>query len=68
MTAEGRRLPQRRSRHVPRGQATPSDVACAPGKQFPTHRPGYVKEEVDAFLDKAEPMLAAMRATDKRAP
>ena len=34
------------------------------GKQFSTHRPGYEKEQVDAFLDKAEPRLAAMRATD----
>jgi DivIVA domain-containing protein len=38
-----------------------------PGKQFPTHRPGYDVEEVDAFLDKAEPRLAAMRATDNGA-
>jgi DivIVA domain-containing protein len=37
------------------------------GKQFSTHRPGYDKEEVDAFLDKAVPRLAAMRATDKGA-
>ena len=37
------------------------------GKQFSTHRPGYDKEQVDAFLDKAEPRLAAMRATDKGA-
>ena len=29
------------------------------GKQFSTHRPGYDKEQVDAFLDKAEPRLAA---------
>ena len=40
---------------------------AAPGKQFPTHRPGYDVEQVDAFLDKAEPRLAAMRATDKGA-
>jgi DivIVA domain-containing protein len=41
-----------------------------PGKQFTTTRrlrPGYDPEEVDAFLDKAEPRLAAMRATDKAA-
>ena len=41
-----------------------------PGKQFTTTRrlrPGYDVEEVDAFLDKAEPRLAAMRATDKGA-
>ena len=41
-----------------------------PGKQFPTTRrlrPGYDVEEVDAFLDKAEPRLAAIRATDKGA-
>jgi hypothetical protein len=30
-------------------------------------RPGYDPEQVDAFLDKAEPRLAAMRATDKGA-
>ena len=34
------------------------------GRQFSTHRPGYDPEQVDAFLDKAEPRLAAMRATD----
>ena len=28
---------------------------------------GYDVREVDAFLDKAEPRLAAMRATDKGA-
>jgi DivIVA domain-containing protein len=41
-----------------------------PGKQFTTSRrlrPGYDPEQVDAFLDKAEPRLAAMRATDKGA-
>ena len=41
-----------------------------PGKQFRTTRrlrPGYDPEQVDAFLDKAEPRLAAMRATDKGA-
>ena len=37
------------------------------GKQFTTTRPGYDPEQVDAFLDKAEPRLAAMRATDKGA-
>jgi DivIVA domain-containing protein len=37
------------------------------GKQFSTHRSGYDKEQVDSFLDKAEPRLAAMRATDKGA-
>jgi len=37
------------------------------GRQFSTHRPGYDPEQVDAFLDKAEPRLAAMRATDKGA-
>jgi DivIVA domain-containing protein len=36
------------------------------GKQFSTHRPGYDKGQVDAFLDKAEPRLAAMRATTRR--
>jgi DivIVA domain-containing protein len=43
---------------------------ATPGKQFTTTRrlrPGYHPEQVDAFLDKAEPRLAAMRATDKRA-
>jgi DivIVA domain-containing protein len=34
------------------------------GNQFTTARPGYDVEQVDAFLDKAEPRLAAMRATD----
>jgi DivIVA domain-containing protein len=37
---------------------------AAHGKQFPTHWPGYDVEQVDAFLDKAEPRLAAMRAAD----
>ncbi len=41
---------------------------AAHGKQFTTtRRPGYDPEQVDAFLDKAEPRLAAMRATDKGA-
>jgi len=43
---------------------------AADGKQFPTTRrlrAGYDPEQVDAFLDKAEPRLAAMRATDKGA-
>ena len=43
---------------------------AAPGKQFTTTRRlrlGYDPEQVDAFLDKAEPRLAAMRATDKGA-
>jgi DivIVA domain-containing protein len=39
---------------------------AAHGKQFTTTRPGYDVEQVDAFLDKAEPRLAAMRATDNR--
>src|SRR5215207_8938604 len=41
-----------------------------PGKQFTTTRrlrPGYDPEQVDAFLDKAEPRLAAMRAADNGA-
>ena len=41
-----------------------------PGKQFTTTRrlrPGYNPKQVDAFVDKAEPRLAAMRATDKGA-
>jgi DivIVA domain-containing protein len=41
-----------------------------PGKQFTTARglrPGYDPEQVDAFLDEAEPGLAAMRAADKGA-
>jgi DivIVA domain-containing protein len=45
----------------------PLTLACAPGRQFTTTRPGYDPEQVDAFLDKAEPRLAAMRATDKGA-
>ena len=35
------------------------------GKRFTTTRPGYDVEQVDAFLDKAEPRLAALRATDQ---
>jgi DivIVA domain-containing protein len=41
-----------------------------PGKQFTTTRrlrSGYDVEGVDAFLDKAEPRLAAMWATGKGA-
>jgi DivIVA domain-containing protein len=41
-----------------------------PGKHFTTTRrlrPGYDPEQVDAFLNKAEPRLAAMRATDNGA-
>ena len=40
-----------------------------PDKQFTTTRQGagYDPEQVDAFLDKTEPRLAAMRATDKGA-
>jgi DivIVA domain-containing protein len=41
-----------------------------PGKRFTTTRrlrPGYDPEQVDAFLDKAEPRLAAMRAADNGA-
>jgi DivIVA domain-containing protein len=34
------------------------------GKQFSTHRPGYDKTEVDAFLDAAGIRLAAMESTD----
>jgi DivIVA domain-containing protein len=37
------------------------------GKRFTTTRPGYDVEEVDAFLDKAEARLAAIRATNKGA-
>jgi DivIVA domain-containing protein len=35
------------------------------GKQFSTHRPGYDKEEVDAFLEAAGLRLAAMESTDR---
>ena len=35
------------------------------GKRFTTTRPGYDMKQVDAFLDKAEPRLAALRATDQ---
>jgi DivIVA domain-containing protein len=38
-----------------------------PGRQFTTTQPGYDVEQVDAFLDKAEPRLAALRATDQGA-
>ncbi len=34
------------------------------GKQFSTHRPGYDKTEVDAFLEKATWRLAATESTD----
>ena len=49
---------------------SPLTWRAPPGKQFTTtrgRRPGYDVEQVDAFLDKAEPRLAAMRATDKGA-
>jgi DivIVA domain-containing protein len=48
--------------------ASPLTWRAPPGKQFTTTRrlrPGYDVEEVDAFLDEAEPRLAAMRETDK---
>ena len=35
------------------------------GKQFSTHRPGYDKSQVDAFLEAAGLRLAAMEATDR---
>jgi DivIVA domain-containing protein len=37
------------------------------GKQFSTHRPGYAKKEVDAFLEAAGLRLAAMESTDRPA-
>jgi DivIVA domain-containing protein len=37
---------------------------AAHGERFTTARPGYDVEQVDAFLDKAEPRLTAIRATD----
>ena len=40
---------------------------AAHGKRFTTTRPGYDMKQVDAFLDKAEPRLAALRATDQGA-
>jgi DivIVA domain-containing protein len=43
---------------------TPLTWHAADGERFTTARPGYDVEQVDAFLDKAEPRLAAMRATD----
>ena len=49
---------------------SPLTWRAPPGKQFTTTRrlrPGYDPEQVDAFLDNAEPRLAAMRATDKGA-
>jgi DivIVA domain-containing protein len=49
---------------------SPLTWRAPPGKQFTTTRrlrPGYDPEQVDAFLDQAEPRLAAMRATDKEA-
>jgi DivIVA domain-containing protein len=47
---------------------SPLTWRAPPGKQFTTTRrlrPGYDPEQVDALLDKAEPRLAAMRATDR---
>ena len=35
------------------------------GKQFSTHRPGYDKTQVDAFLEAAGLRLAAMESTDR---
>ena len=35
------------------------------GEQFPTHRPGYDKTQVDAFLEAAGIRLAAMESTDR---
>ena len=35
------------------------------GKQFSTHRPGYDKKEVAAFLEAAGLRLAAMESTDR---
>jgi DivIVA domain-containing protein len=35
------------------------------GEQFPTHRPGYDKTQVDAFLEAAGLRLAAMESTDR---
>jgi DivIVA domain-containing protein len=49
---------------------SPLTWRAPPGKQFTTTRrlqPGYDPEQVDAFLDKAEPRLAAMRETDNGA-
>jgi DivIVA domain-containing protein len=37
------------------------------GKQFPTHRPGYDKKQVEAFLEAAGLRLAAMESTDRPA-
>ena len=37
------------------------------GKQFSTHRPGYDKKEVAAFLEAASLRLAAMESTDRPA-
>jgi DivIVA domain-containing protein len=37
------------------------------GRQFSTHRPGYDKTQVDAFLDAAGIRLAAMESTDRPA-
>ena len=37
------------------------------GRQFSTHRPGYDKTQVDAFLEAAGMRLAAMESTDRPA-
>jgi DivIVA domain-containing protein len=49
------------------GRRPPLTWPAPPGKQFPTHRPGYDVEEVYAFLDQAELRLAAVRHTDEGA-
>ena len=44
-------------------EQTPGEIRRPPRQTVSTHRPGYDKKQVDTFLDKAEPRLAAMRAT-----
>jgi DivIVA domain-containing protein len=46
---------------------TPLTWHAAHGERFTTARPGYDVEQVDAFLDKAEPRLAAIRSDRPRA-
>ena len=46
------------------GSGNPRDADDLRGKQFSTHRPGYDKKQVDAFLETAAWRLAAMESTE----
>ena len=59
----GGRLPGRASATRFLGSGTPPLMPdYVRGKRFSTHRPGYDKLQVDAFLDKAAWRLAAMKS------